>query len=58
MNNFLVSILLVTLVSGTALDLPPTNGDFFIMQFGKENSTSHTSDISFGNDADTYFKYF
>ena len=58
MKNFIISILLVAMVSGTALDLPPINGDFFIMQFGKENTTEHTSELSLGGDADTYWKYF
>ena len=40
-------------VAGAALTLPPNDGNFFIMQFGKTNSTRHMASLTIGADSST-----
>jgi len=48
---FILQVLNVA--SGAALEPPPAHGDFFILQFGKKNSTKHMAELSIGGTSET-----
>lgn len=49
--GFILSAL--AFVSGAALEPPPTDGNFFILQFGKKNSTMHMAELTIGGTTET-----